>query len=236
MEQDNIAYQIKKIRTDNKLTQLQLAEKLGVTFQSVSKWENGKNIPDVTLLNKIANEFDIDINVLLNGDDAKVVKKANKLLIVLFILLVVLLLVFLSDRVFNHETSSMKLTQISTSSSDFDISGSLVIDDSNAIIHISNIKYVGEKKDIIYKDVTFSLIEEYDNILTKIDEIVISDNKVEFDVLVDDVSFAIENYVSNCDTFDCNILFIKVYAIDCDGKSTIFEIPFISDDNCSCDN
>ena len=50
MEQEKIGKFIKKIRVDNGLTQKDLADKLGVTYQAVSKWENGKNIPDIMIL------------------------------------------------------------------------------------------------------------------------------------------------------------------------------------------
>ena len=44
---------IKKLREKNDLTQMQFAEKLGVSDKSVSKWETGKGYPDITLLDYI---------------------------------------------------------------------------------------------------------------------------------------------------------------------------------------
>ena len=41
---------IKQIRLDNHLTQKDLADKYGVTYQAVSKWENGTNLPDISLI------------------------------------------------------------------------------------------------------------------------------------------------------------------------------------------
>lgn len=45
---------IKELREKNKITQVQLAEKLGVSDKTVSKWETGKGYPDITLLEPIA--------------------------------------------------------------------------------------------------------------------------------------------------------------------------------------
>ena len=49
MEQDKIGRFIAECRKKQKLTQAQLAEKLGVTSKSISRWENGKTMPDVSL-------------------------------------------------------------------------------------------------------------------------------------------------------------------------------------------
>ena len=45
---------IKELREKNRMTQLQLAEKLGVSDKAVSKWETAKGYPDITLLEPIA--------------------------------------------------------------------------------------------------------------------------------------------------------------------------------------
>ena len=50
MNQENIGKYIKKLRKENNLSQEKLADKLGVTYQAVSKWERGLNLPDMTTL------------------------------------------------------------------------------------------------------------------------------------------------------------------------------------------
>lgn len=62
----NIGSTIKALRKENKLTQEQLAEKIGVSFQAVSKWENGIALPDITLLPKLAQLFGISIDKLFS--------------------------------------------------------------------------------------------------------------------------------------------------------------------------
>ena len=77
MNVDKIGKLIKKIRKDNHLTQKDLAVKYNITYQAVSKWENGKNIPDISLLKQICDDFNIDINSLLTGDYTTNENKAN---------------------------------------------------------------------------------------------------------------------------------------------------------------
>ena len=59
---------IKELREKNKLTQLQLSEKLGVSDKTVSKWETGKGYPDITLLEPIAKAFRISVTELISGN------------------------------------------------------------------------------------------------------------------------------------------------------------------------
>ncbi|WP_138268410.1 helix-turn-helix domain-containing protein [Anaerofustis stercorihominis] len=67
MNQSQIGKFIKSLREEKNLTQEQLAEKLNVSNKSVSRWENGKTMPDLSLLVMICEEFDITISELLNG-------------------------------------------------------------------------------------------------------------------------------------------------------------------------
>ncbi|MBQ4354182.1 MAG: helix-turn-helix transcriptional regulator [Clostridia bacterium] len=64
------AERLKKCRRERDLTQEQLAEKIGISPQSVSKWERGDGYPDITHLPVIANFFGITIDTLLGNDEA----------------------------------------------------------------------------------------------------------------------------------------------------------------------
>lgn len=65
-------YKIGKFIAQNRkklnMTQAQLAEKLGVTGKTVSRWENGNYMPDLSLLQPLAKELDITLNELLQGE------------------------------------------------------------------------------------------------------------------------------------------------------------------------
>lgn len=68
MDQEKIGKFIAERRKLKKFTQSELAEKLGVTDRSVSNWENGKNMPDLSLFKPICELLDISINELLSGE------------------------------------------------------------------------------------------------------------------------------------------------------------------------
>lgn len=59
---------IKELREKNNMTQLQLADKLGVSDKTVSKWETGKGYPDITLLEPIAEVFSVSVTELISGN------------------------------------------------------------------------------------------------------------------------------------------------------------------------
>ena len=67
MDQEKIGKFIAKCRKDKKMTQQELAEKLKVTDKSIGNWENGRNMPDLSLFKPLCDELGITINDLLSG-------------------------------------------------------------------------------------------------------------------------------------------------------------------------
>lgn len=78
MNQEKIGKFIAKCRKTKKLTQNELAEKLGVTDRSVSNWENGKNMPDLSLFKPLCEILGITINELLSGEELSKEKYQEK--------------------------------------------------------------------------------------------------------------------------------------------------------------
>ena len=68
MDYKKIGHFIMTERKANKLTQAKLAEKLFVSEKTISKWENGKGLPDTSVLPKLCEILQININELLNGE------------------------------------------------------------------------------------------------------------------------------------------------------------------------
>lgn len=84
MEQVKIGRFIASKRKEQGLTQLQLAEKLGITDRAVSKWETGKSLPDASLMPELCKLLEITINDLLCGEVVSVEnynEKAEKALL-----------------------------------------------------------------------------------------------------------------------------------------------------------
>ncbi|MBR5309787.1 MAG: helix-turn-helix transcriptional regulator [Oscillospiraceae bacterium] len=59
---------IKELRTEKNLTQKELAEKLNVSTAAISKWENGKGFPDISILEKLSDTLEISIGELVKGE------------------------------------------------------------------------------------------------------------------------------------------------------------------------
>ena len=68
MNQEKIGIFISNLRKENSITQAVLAEKLGVTDRSVSNWENGNNMPDLSLFKPLCEILGITINDLMSGE------------------------------------------------------------------------------------------------------------------------------------------------------------------------
>lgn len=83
---NNIGNNIKQVRVSKKLTQQEVADQLYVTRQCISRWENGKTIPDIESLEKLATIYEITIGEILDEDaikyltlqDARELKKWQK--------------------------------------------------------------------------------------------------------------------------------------------------------------
>ena len=67
MNQEKIGRFIAELRKEKKMTQIDLANKLGITDRAISKWENGRGMPDLSLLTPLCEILDISINELLSG-------------------------------------------------------------------------------------------------------------------------------------------------------------------------
>lgn len=71
MDQRKIGHFIKNLRNEKGITQEQLGEILGVSNRSISRWENGINLPDLELLIEVAEYFQVGIKELLDGERAQ---------------------------------------------------------------------------------------------------------------------------------------------------------------------
>lgn len=68
MDQIKIGEFLKELRKEKGLTQEQLAEQFNISRRSVSRWETGKNMPDISLLVEIAEFYDTSIPEIINGE------------------------------------------------------------------------------------------------------------------------------------------------------------------------
>ena len=68
MDQIKVGAFLKGLRREKGITQEQLAEELGVSGRTISRWETGNNMPDISLLVEIAEYFDVSIPEIIKGE------------------------------------------------------------------------------------------------------------------------------------------------------------------------
>ena len=67
MDQTKVGQFLKQLRKEKGITQEEFAEKIGVSGRSVSRWETGSNMPDISLLVEIADFYDVDVREIIEG-------------------------------------------------------------------------------------------------------------------------------------------------------------------------
>lgn len=226
METDNITKIIKEIRKKNNLTQNDLALKLGVTYQAVSKWENGKSIPDITILNQLSKDFDVDLELLLNGKE----KNKSKLKYLLVIIIVVLL--FVIGYFFLNRQDNFEVKVLSTSCENFELSGITAYNSKNASIYISNVNYCGKNDNTVYSEISSSLIESYEDINKEIANFKVVKNITIMDYLKD-LKINVDKYKSVCSKFGESIISLEIEAKDRNNNIVTYKVPLSIDDSCS---
>lgn len=229
MNQEKIGKAIKTLRTKNHLTQAELADKLGVTYQAVSKWENGKNIPDVAILKQISQEFHIPLEALLEGQIPRMKKKKIWIVffLILFILFLFLLFLFLSQK-----SSSFEFRTLSSGCDNFDISGSLAYNEKKSCIYISNIDYCKGDDTKEYVELSCHLYEVNGNTKTEISRYLYNDTPITLEKFLSEVSFHIDDYAQTCDAYSENSLFLEIDATEESGKTTTYKVPLSLQDRC----
>ena len=165
MNQEKFGHLIKEIRKKNNLTQKDLADKYNVTYQAVSKWENGKNLPDITLMREISRDFNVSMDDLIDGNFG--VKKNNKIITFAVIAMFLVLLVIIFFLIKNSN-SDLKSRPISTTCNDFNIYGIISYNEKNSSIYIPKIEYCGNNKDVYFETIECTLYEKSNDITKKI--------------------------------------------------------------------
>lgn len=221
---------IKELRKKNNLTQKELADKLNVTYQAVSKWERGENYPDLIIIKEISKIFNIDINELMDLEVNKE-NKNNNILILLFMLLISFIIIVIIVVITINNSSKIELKNLSTSCSNFELSGSIAYNKDKTSIHISSIDYCGVDEDIIYKNIKSTLYENNNGNISVISEINEQDN-ISIKEYLTDLRVHIDNYKKTCKIYNESSIYIELELEDTSGKNTIYKIPLTIDDEC----
>ncbi|NLC87446.1 MAG: helix-turn-helix domain-containing protein [Clostridiaceae bacterium] len=79
MNQIKIGKFMSQLRKEKNMTQQVLADKIGVSFKTISKWENGRGMPELSLLKPLSDELGVSINELLSGERVEKERYLDKL-------------------------------------------------------------------------------------------------------------------------------------------------------------
>lgn len=233
MDQNKTGEFIKKLRTENHLTQKEFANKYGVTYQAVSKWENGKNLPDMSLLKQMSEDFNIGIDEFLDGEKKPNRKMDYKYLKSAIIGISIIVLMFIIMLLGNNDTYEFKT--LSTKCNNFNISGTISYNDKKSSIFINKITYCGGDDINIYKNIECILYEKEKDIDKQI--ATYSHNSItptKLEDFLENALFTVDNYSRLCKEFKENSLYLKIKAVTIEGKYITYEIPLTLSSNCKC--
>lgn len=239
MDQKKIGAYIRELRIKNNLSQSQLAEKLSVTNQAISKWENGRGIPDIEMLKQLSIIFNVNVDELINGE-----KKAynRKLKYILPISIILIVIIIVSALLLKKTTNNnFEFNTLASDNDKFSIKGVIAYNENKKSIYISDIKYSApDSEEEEYVVAECILYESTDNSEKKLSQCGDISNHKSFDKndaktltnLLKDVEFNIDNYACTCGKDSCNNLYLKVNAINTNNKTITYNIPIQVDNKC----
>ena len=230
MDQERIGKTIKELRTKNNLSQKEFADKYNVTYQAVSKWENGKNIPDLSILKRICSDNNITIEELLEGKTQE--KQTNKIIpIIITILLTTSLIIGVTLIISHNNNETFEFKTLSSNSKEFKLTGSIAYNKDKTSIFITDVSYIGEDKDIEYKSIKSTLYE----IEGKTKKEIGTYNKtflITLESFLTGMTYNIDNHASICKEYTEESLLIEILAINKQDKTIKYEIPITISENC----
>lgn len=228
MNQEKFGKLIKNLRKKNNLTQKELAQKYNVTYQAVSKWENGKNMPDISLIKQISKDFNISLDELF---DSNVKNKSYKLIVgIIIIIMLILIFVFLLLR----KEADFSFKTLTSTCDNFNISGSISYNDKKSAIYISSVKYCGGDDLNKYRELDCTLYESFNDVEKKISSYKYNESKaITLDKFLEDVNFVVNDYKKECKNHKENSLYLLINAVDTNNNIVTYKVPLELVDTCS---
>ncbi|MDO5568850.1 MAG: helix-turn-helix transcriptional regulator [bacterium] len=232
MNQEKFGQFIKDIRKKHNLTQKQLADKYNVTYQAVSKWENGKNMPDTSLIKQMSKDFNISLEEMFDGE-FKEQKRKRKYLLFGIIIIVISIILILLNTILNQQEDSFEFKTLSSNCENFNISGTIAYNKNKSAIYINNIKYCGGNDTEQYKEIECVLFETNGNTDTRINSYNYDkDGSIKLEEFLEDLTISIDNHIKTCEEYLEDSLYLSINATNEEGKITSYKIP-LTLNNCS---
>ena len=224
---------IKELRKKNNLTQSALAKKYNVTYQAVSKWERGINIPDISLLREMSKDFNISLESILDGEIKD--NETKKLIypyiigVVAFVLIVLLIILIVINT---NNKNEFTFKTLSSTCSEFKVTGTMAYDKNKSSINISSIDYCGGDDNLVYDTISCELFEEENKNKKLISKCNVEGNKEKLEDFLKKVEIKVDNYEQQCKSYTHNKIYLEIKAGK-DNKTTIYKVDLNLNNNCS---
>ncbi len=234
MDNEKIAKFIYNLRKKNKLTQKEFAKKLNVTAQAVSKWENARGIPDIEILKKISEVFDVDIDSIIDGK-----KKTNKKFILVTIIFIIIIGILIG---ININSSDYEYTSLKSDTNDWKVKGVAVYSKDKNSIYISDIEYLdkefNKEKYTVVECVLYENNKDVDKKISQCGKIKNNKNYSNNDVkslkyLLKDIEFNVDGYKSSCKNLSKSNLFIDINLMTKENKKVTYKVPIKLNSKCN---
>ncbi len=229
MNPEKVGKFIRELRKKNNLTQKDLADKYGVTYQAVSKWENGINLPEISLIRQMSKDFNISVEDILDGEENPNSYKKKPLK---FILLLLALIAIIGTNIYlmiNRDNFNFKT--ITTTCKEFKVTGTLAYDSKKSSINISKIDYCGGDDKTSYDSIKCDLYENHGNENTIITSCPKIGSNEKLEDYLKDIELRVDDYQQKCRTYSDNKLYLEIVASK-DNKNIVYKVDLNLGDNC----
>lgn len=239
MDQKKIGTYIKNLRLKNNLSQAELAKKLSVTNQAISKWENGRGIPDIEMLKQLSEIFNVNVDDIINGEEQNPKQKNNKLFVMIGIIVLIIALTLII--IFIPRKDNFEFNKIASDNDKFLVKGVIASNKNKKSIYISDITYKAPDKEqkeyVVAECILYESVGDSEKKISQCGDInnyqkFNKENANTLSNLLKDVEFNIDNYSCSCGSHNCNNLYLKVNAIDTNNKTITYNIPIQIDNKC----
>lgn len=224
MDAEKVSKLIKESRKKLNLTQEKFAQKYNVTPQAVSKWENGKNLPDIAILKQICKDSNTSIDGLLLG------KKNNHLTLIIICILITLGIIFIILMT-TKKNSTFEFKVLESNCENFKTSGTLAYDQKTSHLHISGISYCGTNSKTKYSKIICTLYETEDKTNKELEKITYNKTPITLEEFLSTIEFNLDNFSQKCQQYKENSLYMEISASNGTNEN-IYKIPLTIKDNC----
>ena len=209
---------ISDARRSKKISQDKLAEKLHISRQSISNWENNYNFPDLETLKKICKILDLDFDNLEKympnySNNRKRQKRNNVLIVILFIVIILLVIIwgFIKYR------NNFEVYGITIQAEDIEISNGIFIKSNiNYFFQLGNLNFVDSGKDI--DNYRIKIYYKYDNEIR-----IIVDTQYHDNIILNE-KYGYGEYFDN--NFDLYNVYVDLISLENNSEVKTYKLQF----------